>query len=169
MYGTTFRDKVNKVRRRLVFETVQSIQPTNIKQKDDSIAQLTTRMAQAHIEEATTVNIVFFLGYRHPHHTSNDYYCRDCIEIELGYTIEQEDESKYISTGEKPLIQFTRDDHQDKSNYCARCEIPLYDLVNEQCRLSSPSSKRQRKLFNRRKRYGHRVGGISRSTRRQRN
>lgn len=169
MYGTPLRKNVDKVKRRLVFESEQSIQSTKALQEDDSITQLTARMAQAYIEKATTVNIVFFLGYRHPHHTGADYYCRDCIEIELNYTIKDEDESKYISSGEKPLIQFTRDDHQDKSNYCARCEIPLYKLVDEQCRLLSPSSRRQRKLFNRRKRYGHRVGGISRSTKRRRN
>lgn len=168
MHGTSLRDqvRVNKVKRRLVFEEddVSTVHTTKALRKDDSSEQHTPSMAQAHIEKVNSEVSVFFLGYRHPHWSRQQFWCADCIDQALGYTINTNDDHLYISSGEKPLSQFTDKDHQDKSNYCATCEVPLYDIVNEQCRQFNPTSNKWRQRFLNKRQYGLRGGGTSQST-----
>lgn len=116
-------------------------------------------MAQALVTEQINNIEVQFIGYRHPH-DHGLYYCNECIHIILGYILLQADEPAYISVGFKKAIQFTLDDHRDRFNFCGRCIKPLYKLVDAECRLSSPTSRQWRKLFQKRRRYGPRAGGI---------
>lgn len=161
MLRTPRRELLDKVRRRLAFETVEPILTSKIVFKENPSRSGTSSMAQSYVEQNCAQYIVFFLGYRNPHYFENKYFCANCIDIELGFELKQEDEHKYISSGEKPLEQFTDDDHRDKSNYCFTCYTPLYELkVNEQCQHSRPTSNKWRQRFNKRRHYGLRGGGI---------
>lgn len=164
MYGTSQRKNLEKVRRRLVFDSVEPVQPSTSVSQDDLRGRLNQRMAQAYVDTTATEEVVFFLGYRNPLHTGSIFYCCNCIDEDVGFDI-SERETDYIVTGEKNLSQFTDKDHQDESNYCYTCQIPLYDLVNEQCRLSRPTSNKWRQRFQKKRQYGLRGGGTSRSTR----
>lgn len=116
-------------------------------------------MAQATITEQINNIEVEFFGYRHPH-DDGLYYCYKCIDIILGYTLLKEEENSYITIGFKKAVQFSLNDHRDRFNFCGRCVRPLYRLVDAECRLFSPTSRLWRKLFQRRRRYGPRAGGI---------
>lgn len=171
MYGTPLRKDLDKVRRRLVFETEQPIQSSSIVSENNTIKQLTTSMAEAYVEATASKDVVLFLGYRHPDHVfpeknicPNTYYCISCIDAEVGYEIEREDESKYLSVGEISLEQFDDKLQQHQSNYCGCCKTPLYKLADARCRRSRPTSNKWRKRFLKNKHYGLRGGGISRST-----
>lgn len=163
MYRTPLQSRRDKVRRRLVFDEVSTIHTPKTVSQDNSSGRPNKRMAQAYVDTTATQEIVFFFGYRNPLHTGNIFYCCNCIDENVGFNI-SERETDYIVTGEKKLSQFTDKDHQDESNYCDTCQTPLYDLVNEQCRLSRPTSNKWRLRFQKKKQYGLRGGGSSRST-----
>ncbi len=162
LHRTPKRSEINKVRRRLVFEEIQPVQSSKIVCKDNKREQYKAPMAEAFVEKNCSEYVVFFLGYRHPHHCAQTYYCSRCIDDAVGYQIKEEDERHYITTGEKSLIQFTDEDHQSKSNYCVTCLTPLYEIkVNEQCQHSRPTSNKWLQRFHKRRHYGLRGGGFS--------
>lgn len=116
-------------------------------------------MAQAFVDASKSTDTVFFLAYRHPRSTANVFYCCACIDKAVGYELTREEETEYIVTGEISLEHFTEKHHSDKSNYCATCNVPLYDLI-EECQQLKPTSSKWRNRFQKKKRYGLPGGGI---------
>lgn len=159
MYRATLPKDLAKVRRRLVFEEKRTVQTEDVVSENSLLVSNSNSMAQAFVD--TKQDVVFFLGYRSSPIQKTPYYCADCIDSVLGFELKAPLEYQYISTGEKPLTQFTSEDFRDKSNYCAQCRVPLYDLkhVDEQCQHSKPSSSKQRQHFRQRKRSGLQHGG----------
>jgi hypothetical protein len=178
MYRTPQRQikNVDKVRRRLVFEdnNIQALYSEKVVPKNIDIEQSCASMASAYVEANRTEFVIFFLGYRDPQAKAEDpYFCARCIDSAVQVCITEENETKYICTGEKRYDQFTRDQYRDQSNYCGSCNVALFELkqnikpIGEGCltprkRQSSVISNRQRKRFNKNRRYGPRAGGTSR-------
>jgi len=159
MHRATLSKNLEKVRRRLVFTDESTIHTKTSVGEHSKTVQSNTRMAQAYVETVKPLDVVFFLGYRNPHNNSSVFYCANCIDAELGFELLPSEETKYLCSGEKLLEQFTDKDHLDKSNYCATCEVPLYDL-KEECQHSRPTLKKWRNRFQKKKHYGLRGGGI---------
>lgn len=87
------------------------------------------------------------------------YYCVTCFE-EKYIEVTGENEHLYLSVCFKNLSQFTDSCHRDKSNYCATCTVPLYNIDRETCQHSSPTSKKWLQRFQINRLYGLRGGGI---------
>ena len=159
MYGTPLRQSLEKVRRRLVFGGIAPVFVAEIVPEDNTVTRITNSMAQATLNQHS--DIVFFFGYRSSLIEHTPYYCADCIDSVLGFPLRAPFDVGYISTGNKFIHQFVENDFNDKSNYCAKCGTPLYDLryVDEQCQHCTPSSNKQRQLFHKRRNFGPRHGG----------
>lgn len=159
MHRATLSKNLEKIRKRLVFTDEATFYTKRTIDKNSETLQSNSRMAQAYVETIKPLDVVFFLGYKNPHNNNKKFFCSSCIDIELGFELLPSEEHKYLYTGEKLLEQFTDDDHRDKSNYCAACEVPLYDL-KEECQHSRPTLKKWRNRFKKKKHYGLRGGGI---------
>lgn len=102
---------------------------------------------------------VEFIGYRH-YSQAGLYLCDECVEPNI---IEEE----YFCYYEKSLSLWTIADYKARYNYCEKCLKSLYKLKqesNEQWnrQLSSPTSIKQQRRFNKRRRqYGLQDGGTS--------
>lgn len=101
---------------------------------------------------------VFFHGYQSMLKPKK-WFCINCFE-NIYVKITNKNEHFYLTRSYLKLSQFTEKHHRDKSNYCANCTKPLYDISKETCQLSSPTLNKWLQHFKINRHYGPRGGGI---------
>jgi len=74
-------------------------------------------------------SIVWFFAYCIQE--GGPYYCGDCFEIGTGTSLTIENETKYISTGEKEALDFSKSEARDPLNHCYLCKIKLYKFQSK--------------------------------------
>jgi len=105
---------------------------------------------------------VFFHGYQSML-KPRKWWCINCFE-QLYAKITDKNEHFYLTRSYIKLSQFTDRLHRDQSNYCTGCKKPLYDIAEETCQHSSPTSNKWLQRFKLNRLYGLRGGGTSQST-----
>ena len=115
-------------------------------------------MSHSNVEEYNRNIEVFFHGYQHPLFPKK-WHCIGCFESKFT-KIAPFNENLYLTRSYIKLYQFTDKHSKEKSNYCAVCYDPLYDIVEETCQLSSPTSKKWLFRFHINRHYGPPGGGI---------
>lgn len=86
------------------------------------------------------------------------WFCLNCFE-KLYAKITIKNEHCYLTRIYIKLSQFTDSHHQSRTSYCASCAEPLYDIVEETCLHSSPTSNKWLQRFKIKRLYGLRGGG----------
>lgn len=115
-------------------------------------------MSDASVQQYNDNIEVFFHGYQSMLKPKK-WWCINCFE-RLFVKITNKNEHFYLTRCYIKLSQFTDNLHQSKSNYCAGCAEPLYDIAKETCQHSSPTSNKWLQRFKINRHYGLRGGGI---------